>query len=128
MCSLNFHNQQEKFKKAEAEFSGQLLKEIERLAYLVIQSHPWAESFCMAMGSASFGCKWTEFDEHDPSDTWECEENLDPCELMENVNIANSYAGELDGLLGLWDHKFCLTGYPMHIKMVDGKLKTLTDW
>ena len=122
MGSLAFHKQEQKFKKAESEFSDQLIKEVERLAYLVIQSHPWAESFCMAMGCASFGCKWVEIDDWDPDDSWERDENLNPDEL------SGEHAKELAELLDLWDNKFSITGYPMMIKIVDGELKTVTDW
>ena len=123
---MSFAIAERKYAKAETEFDAELLKEVERLARGVIESHPWAKSFCMAMGVASFGCKWVETDEEDPTDTWERDENLDPEELSDG----NSFAEDLHSLLQKYDRKFCITGTPMRIirDNVSGELVTLTDW
>lgn len=122
-------NQESKFIKAKEAFSAFLLIEIERLAKGVIDTHPWAESFCMAMGCASFHCKWEEKDDFDPTDIWERDENLEPSELAKGI-MGNSYAFDLDNLLTKWDREFCLTGCPMRITKdcVTGKLVTVNDW
>lgn len=116
--------QEIEFQKAKDLFSVWLLSEVDRLAKSVVQTHPWAESFCMAMGSASFHCVWQESDEDDPSDTWERNEHLLPDEL------SGSCAAELDKLLEKWNDEFCLTGYPMRIikDSVTGEPTTLKDW
>lgn len=123
---MNFKTAEQNYIKAENAFEAELLKEVERLAKAVIESHPKAKSFCMAMGSASFGCEWVEVDDEGPTDTWERDENLDPQELSDG----NSFATDLDSLLEKYDRKFCLTGYPMRIVRdnVSGELLTQTDW
>lgn len=123
---MNFAIAERKYLKAESEFEKELMREIERLAKGVIETHPKAKSFCMAMGSASFGCEWAEADDVDPTDIWERKENLDPEELSDG----NQYAVDLNELLSKYDRKFCITGYPMRIirDKVSGELVTLTDW
>ena len=123
---MNFKIAEKVYQVAESKFEAELLKEVERLAKAVIESHPKAKSFCMAMGSASFGCKWVEVDDDDPTDTWERDDNLD----AEDLSDGNSFAADLDSLLGKYDRKFCLTGYPMRIVRdnVSGELLTQTDW
>lgn len=121
--------QEATFQKAKEVFEAYLLSEIERLAKGVIDTHPWAESFCMAMGSASFHCKWEEKDDFDPTDIWDRDDQLSPLELSKGI-MGNSFAFDLDNLLSKWDREFCLTGHPMRITkdFVTGKLVTINDW
>lgn len=124
---MSFKAVERKYAKAETEFEAELLKEVERLAKAVIDTNPTkVKSFCMGMGSASFGCEWVETDDEDPMDSWECSENLEPEELSES----NAYADELQKLLSKYNNKFCITGYPMRIirDNVTGELLTQTDW
>ena len=123
---MNFKAAERDYTKAETEFETALLKEVERLAKAVIESSDKAKSFCMAMGSASFHCVWTETDDFDPEESWECEDNLEP----EHLTDGNQYAVDLDDLLTKYDRKFCLTGTPMKIirDNVTGELLTQTDW
>lgn len=124
---MSFAIAERKYTKAESEFESELLKEVERLAKLVIDTNPIKiKSFCMAMGSASFGCEWAEVDDVDPTDIWERKENLDPEELSDG----NQYAVDLNELLSKYDRKFCITGTPMRIirDNVSGELITLKDW
>jgi hypothetical protein len=124
MCNL-FKARERAYLKAESAFEEALLKEVERLAIRVIETSHRAKSFCMAMGSASFGCQWEEYDD-DPSESWEMDENLDPYELK----AENSFAAELDKLISEYNDKFKLTGCPMKIDRdhVTGQLVTVTDW
>jgi hypothetical protein len=120
-----FKARERAYLKAESAFEEALLKEIERLAKRVIETSHRAKSFCMAMGSISFGCQWEEYDD-DPSESWEMDENLDPYELKGE----NSYALELDSLISKYNDKFKLTGCPMIIRRdnVTGELITNCDW
>lgn len=122
---MSFAISERKYLKAETEFAKELLKEIERLAKLVIETSHRAKSFCMAMGGISFGCEWEEYDD-DSSEAWSMNENIDPYELKDE----NSFALELDKLISNYNDKFGLTGYPMRIDMdnVTGELVTVTDW
>jgi hypothetical protein len=123
---MSFKIAEKVYQEADSKFEGELLKEVERLAKAVIESHPKAKSFCMAMGSASFGCEWVEVDDEDPTDTWERQDNLIPHELADG----NSFATDLASLLNKYDRKFCLTGCPMRIVRdnVSGELLTQQDW
>lgn len=122
----DFKQSERVYQSAETMFETALMKEIERLAKMVITTIPKAKSFCMAMGSISFHCEWREWEEGDESDYWECDEHLDPCELAED----NCYAQDLDDLIGKYNDKFKLTGNPMQINRdhVTGELITTTDW
>lgn len=113
------------FDIAQTKFTNWLVSEVERLAKVVIDTHPQAISFCMAMGSASFYCEWEECDDHDPTDVWQRSEHINPGDIVEN-----SYAAELDDLLSKWDNQLCITGVPMRITRdnVTGKLIVDTDW
>lgn len=125
----NFKDLEAAYTKAETEFSNALLKQVEILATSVILSHPHVTSFCMAMGSASFGCHWREFyDENDPDDFHDRDENLDPDELM-RTGVHSSYGIDLQNLLNKYDNRFCLTGYPMMIRQVSESSVTVDcDW
>lgn len=126
---INFKDAAKTYAQAETVFMTALLAQVEALATSVILSHPHATSFCMAMGSASFGCHWQERDELDPSDVWDRDENLDPDELGKETGEPNSYADELAELLAKYDRQFCITGYPMMIRQVSAHSVTVeADW
>jgi hypothetical protein len=125
----DFKQAESVYKTSEEMFSQALILEVERLARGAINSHPWAKSFCMAMGSASFGCEWV--DDTDPEDIWEHDENLDIYELMyEQGSPTNSFVIDLNDLLQKYNDTFKITGYPMRIirDNVTSELVTLTDW
>lgn len=126
-CDMwDFKQSERVYESAEKMFSAALRKEIERLAKRVIETIPKAKSFCMAMGSASFHCEWREWEDGDESDYWDMDENLNPDELSDG----NSYAADLDNLLGKYERTFCMTGYPMMIRRdnVTGELITTSEW
>lgn len=125
----NFKDLEAAYLKAETEFSNALLKQIETLATSVILSHTHVTSFCMAMGSASFGCHWREVDDLDPSDYWDRDENLNPDEIEGETGLPSSFANDLAELLEKYDSNFCLTGYPMMIRQVSESSVTVeNDW
>lgn len=123
---MSFKTAETAYQKAESKFEDELLKEVERLARAVIESHPKAKSFVMGMGHAFFGCEWTEVDDNDPTDTWERDDNLDPEDLADG----NSFAEDLVQLLDKYNRKFCLTGCPMKITRdaITGELVNSADW
>lgn len=125
----NFKDLEATYAKAETEFTNALLKQVESLATSVILNHPHVTSFCMGMGSASFGCQWREFDDLDPTDYWDRDEDLNPDEIEDETGVPSSFANDLDDLLGKYDRNFCLTGSPMLIRQVSGSSVTVeTDW
>lgn len=125
----NFKDLEAAYAKAESEFNNALLKQVESLATSVILSHPYVTSFCMGMGSASFGCRWREVDDLDPSDYWDRDEDLNPHELECETGVPSSFANDLSDLLDLYDSNFGLTGYPMMIRQVSESSVTVeNDW
>lgn len=124
----NFKDAAKTYAEAETVFMAVLIAEVKRLAVAVIMTHPAANSFCMAMGSASFGCQWEELDEHDPSDKWDRDENLDPGDIESVTGVACSYATDLQSLLDTYDSTFCLTGYPIMITMDGPNAVMVADW
>ena len=81
------------------------------------------QSFCMAMGSASFHVVRIERDED--GESWTTDEHLDPDELPENVGAQN-----VGQILYQLNGDLCLTGWPMRITRdhVTGEFITANDW
>lgn len=105
---------------------GIALTEIEKEARKAIEASPaTVQSFCMAMGRASFRVVWSEDWDGEPMPR---DEHIYPGEFGKH-GLSNPHAENIAKLLDEYNGLLRLTGYPMLIQRDEaGQLIKLKDW
>lgn len=104
------------------EIDTMLFNRIQELAKFILTANDNIDSFCMGMGSVSFGMAYTDESLGDRYG------NFEAFELMTYDLKSMDYIKEFENILEKYNHMFGFVGNSVKIDKVNGELFTVYHW